>query len=60
MQFFWRDGLECIKFLYSNPVYQNAMDAVPVQVFTDANETNRLYGEPCSAERIWEIQVSVT
>ena len=60
IEFYWRDGLECIRFLYSNPVYQNAMDAVPIQVFTDAEGKNRLYGEPCSAERIWEIQVSVT
>lgn len=57
MQLFYRDPLECAKFLYANPAYARYMDAIPCELYLDAEGKQRYYTEPGSGKRIWHIQV---
>lgn len=55
--FFYRDILECIKFLFGNPGFANQMDYEPYEVYEADSET-RVYHEMCTG-KIWnELQVS--
>lgn len=54
--FVYRDGLECLLWLISNPVWQGRFDFKPRRDFCDGE---RVYSDPMSGNLAWEIQVSL-
>ena len=55
---YWRDRLEVIKHLFSNPVFAQSIDLVPYREYEQTPlGQQRVYGEFMSADLAWNIQV---
>ncbi|KAF7985012.1 hypothetical protein HWV62_10006 [Athelia sp. TMB] len=54
MVLFWRDGLEVIKHIYSNPVFANCMDERPYRLTDPEQNDQRVYGDFMSADFAWD------
>jgi hypothetical protein len=53
---FWRNPVECLRWLEGNPAFIGHTTYTPVEAFTDASLTNRLYTEVHTG-RLWaELQ----
>ena len=52
-----RDALECVEYLFNNPLFANNMNYIPVKHFTA--DDKRVITEPISARAAWDIQVTV-
>lgn len=57
MVLYWRDGLEVIRSLVSNPVFANAIEYTPYRLVEEVSG-DRAYGEFMSADYAWEYAVS--
>jgi len=55
---YWRDGLEVIEHLFSNPIFANSLEMTPYQLH-DADDM-RHYSEFMSAEEAWKYQVCIS
>ena len=55
---FYRDGLECFKFLFGNPLFLDHIDYVPRREFTTGEKPERLYNEMMTGNRAWALQVN--
>jgi hypothetical protein len=53
---YWRDGLEVVRCLYSNPIFANSIEVTPYRLYEDGT---RMYGEFMSADEAWRIHVSI-
>lgn len=58
MVLYWRDGLEVVKSLFSNPIFARSLDLSPYQ-HRDATSNERVYGEFMSADFAWEYAVRI-
>ena len=56
---YYRDGLECFKFLFGNPLYRDHMEYIPRREFTTDEQSERLYNEMMTGDLAWNLQVSV-
>ncbi|KAF7969079.1 hypothetical protein HWV62_28378 [Athelia sp. TMB] len=54
MVLYYRDGLEVIKFIYSNPVFANCMEDRPYRLTDPKQNNQRVYGEFMSGDFAWE------
>ena len=54
---YFRDPIECLKSLFSNPLYHKHIELVPYRCYTSAAKTNRVYDEWMSGDVSWTIQV---
>jgi hypothetical protein len=54
---FWRDSLQCVKFLFGNPIFAGAMEYKPHRIFDADDRTNRYYAGVMSADWSWHVQV---
>lgn len=59
MRLFYRDTVECLQTLLSNPLFTNAIDFTPYRVFTTAQRLVRIYTEWMSCDIAWEMQVGI-
>ena len=57
MHLFYRDALNCVEYVFGNPLFVNHMDFCPVCVYQDAKQTIRMYGEWMTGDTAWEMQV---
>jgi hypothetical protein len=57
IELLWRDSLECVKYMYSNPMYKGYMQEKPCRLYLDCNKKWRYYNEGNSGEQLWHIQV---
>ena len=55
---YYRDGLECFKFLFGNPLFVDYMEYIPRREFTTGDKPERLYSEIMTGNRAWSLQVS--
>ena len=55
--FYYRDGLDCFKFLLANPLLVDYMDFSPRREFTDEEKSERLYNEMMTGDLAWALQV---
>ena len=53
---YWRDGLEVIKHLFSNPVFTHCMELDPYKLI-DQETGQRVFGEFMSGEYAWDYIV---
>ena len=54
---YYRDGLECFRYLFSHPIFQGCMDFAPRRVWTSEDRTSRLYSEIMTGDFAWRVQV---
>jgi hypothetical protein len=57
---YWRDGLDVVKHLFSNPLFAHCIDLAPYQEYEETaleGPPERVYGEFMSADLAWNIQV---
>ncbi|KAG2115444.1 hypothetical protein DEU56DRAFT_748676, partial [Suillus clintonianus] len=54
---FWRDPIECLESLFSNPPFHNKLDFTPRRVYTTAAHLVRVYSEWMTGDAAWEMQV---
>ena len=57
---YYRDPIECLKCLFSNPLHQEHIELIPYHCYTLAEKTNRVYSEWMSGDVAWQIQVSLS
>ena len=55
---YYRDALECFKFLFGNPLFLDHMEYAPRREFTAGEKPERLYNEMMTGDRPWDLQVS--
>ncbi|KAJ7595867.1 hypothetical protein C8J56DRAFT_1042947 [Mycena floridula] len=53
---FYRDPLEVVEFLFSNPLIQGYIDLIPMQEWTTQEKVVRLFREWMSADASWDMQ----
>ncbi|KAG1840969.1 hypothetical protein C8R48DRAFT_781568 [Suillus tomentosus] len=57
LMLYWRDGLEVVKYLFSNPVFAPCMDFQSYKEYKVIDgHSQQVYGEFMSADVAWEIQ----
>lgn len=54
---YYRDGLECFRFLFGNPLFADQIDYAPRRVYSDDSRREHLYNELMTADRAWHLQV---
>ena len=57
LTFYYRDGLDCFKFLLANPLFVDYMDFSPRREYTDEKKSERLYNEMMTGDLAWTLQV---
>ena len=57
MFLFYRDALDCVEYLFGNPLFSDSMDFCPVRLYKDAEQTIRVYTEWVTGNSAWEMQV---
>ena len=57
MFLFYRDTLDCVEYLFGNPLFVGSMDLSPVRFYQDAEHTIRVYTEWLTGNAAWEMQV---
>src|ERR1700692_23569 len=57
IRLFWRDPVECLESLFSNPLFHDKLDFVPRRVYTTAARVLRVYSEWLTGDFAWDIQV---
>ena len=60
MKLYYRDGMECFKFLFGNPLFSNNMEYTPRREFTSDERPERLYNEMMTGDLAWNLQVGVS
>ena len=55
MTLYWHDGLEVIKYLYSNPIFANSIKMTPYCLYDDHNGWT--WSEFMGRDKAWRIQV---
>ncbi|KAI0055548.1 hypothetical protein BV25DRAFT_1815428 [Artomyces pyxidatus] len=53
---YFRDVMECVRSLYSNPEFVQHMAYAPEQHFADEGMKNRMYGEMYTGDWWWQVQ----
>ncbi|KAG0700786.1 hypothetical protein DFH29DRAFT_982960 [Suillus ampliporus] len=59
IQLFWRDPVECLETLFSNPLFHDKLDFVPHRVYKTAAWLTRVYSEWLMGDSAWEFQSQV-
>lgn len=52
-----RDPVECVRELMGNPAFREGLFYAPERVYTDAEGTDRMYDQMCTADWWWDTQV---
>ena len=59
MLLFYRDALDCVEYLFGNPLFANRMDFSPTRLYHNVEQTIRIYTEWMTGNAAWEMQVSL-
>ena len=54
---YYRDGLDCFKFLLGNPLFADYMDFSPRHEYVDEDKSERLFNEIMTGDLAWTLQV---
>ena len=55
--FYYRDGLECFRYLFGNPLFKNYFDIQPELLYEDETMSSRLYYGFMNGDMTWKLQV---
>ncbi|KAG2082123.1 uncharacterized protein F5147DRAFT_590497 [Suillus discolor] len=56
IRLFWRDLVECLESLFSNPLFHDQLDFVPHHVYMTSAWLLHVYSEWLTGDSAWEIQ----
>ncbi|KAG1805323.1 uncharacterized protein BJ212DRAFT_1210268, partial [Suillus subaureus] len=56
IQLFWRDPVECLESLFSNPLFHDQLDFIPCRVYKTAAWLLHVYSEWLTGDAVWSIQ----
>ncbi|KAG2143329.1 hypothetical protein BD769DRAFT_1297671, partial [Suillus cothurnatus] len=56
IRLFWRDPVECLESLFSNPLFHDKLDFIPRHVYKTAEWLLRVYSEWLTGDSAWEMQ----
>lgn len=59
IELYFRDSIECLEQLFSNPLFDGHIDYQPRRVFKTPARDVRKYSEWMTSEGAWEMQVSL-
>lgn len=59
MTLYYRDPIECVEFLFGNPLFADHMEYVPEKLYTAADKLKRVYAGWMTSDSAWEMQVRV-
>ena len=57
---YYRDGLECFRHLFGNPLFVDYMDYIPRREYTNGERVERLHNDLMTGDRVWELQVKMS
>ena len=57
MLLFYRDALECVEYLFGNPIFAGKIDFCPVRLYRNSEQTIRMYTEWMTGNAAWQMQV---
>ena len=57
MLLFYRDALDCVEYLFGNPVFANRMDFCPVRLYRNMERMICVYTEWMTGDAAWDMQV---
>lgn len=57
MTLYYRDPLDCLQLLFSNPLFAGHIDFCPRRVYQSAEKLVRVYSEWMTGDSAWEMQV---
>ncbi|KAG0705982.1 hypothetical protein DFH29DRAFT_872715 [Suillus ampliporus] len=56
IRLFWRDPVECLESLFSNPLFHNKLNFIPRCVYKTATQLLRVYSEWLTGDSAWDMQ----
>ncbi|KAG0705579.1 hypothetical protein DFH29DRAFT_980830 [Suillus ampliporus] len=56
IRLFWRDPVECLESLFSNPLFHDQLDFIPRRIYKTAAQLLRVYSEWLMGDAAWSIQ----
>jgi len=56
MLLFYRDALDCVEYLFGNPVFADKIDFCPVQLYHNSEQTICMYTKWMTGNVAWEMQ----
>ncbi|KAF8868642.1 hypothetical protein BD779DRAFT_1614940 [Infundibulicybe gibba] len=59
MELWYRDPVECIKELLSNPAFKDSISYVPERVYTSSDGDDRIYDEMWTGDWWWDTQTKL-
>jgi len=59
MLLFYRDALDCVEYLFGNPVFTGKIDFCPVRLYRNSEQTIRMYTEWMTGNAAWQMQVCI-
>lgn len=57
MHLFFRDALDCVEYLFGNPLFAGHMDFSPTRLYQTAEQMIRVYSEWMTGDIAWNMQV---
>ena len=57
---YYREAIECVKFLWKNPIFSGHMDFIPRREYSSEEKTERLYNEMMTGDRAWSLQANLS
>lgn len=57
LELWYRDPVECIRELISNPLFRGKMSFAPEQLFEDPDGKRRVWSEMNTGDWWWKVQV---
>lgn len=58
MLLFYRDALDCVEYLFGNPIFANGIDFSPTRLYRNMEQMIRVYTEWMTGDAAWKMQVS--
>ena len=59
-QIYYRNPVDVIKALWSNPIYTDEMVFAPQKILTSSEKTSRVYNQMWTGDWWWKIQVFIS
>ena len=57
MYLFYHNTLNCIEYIFGNPLFADHMDFCPAHLYQDAEWTIHVYGKWMASNVAWDMQV---
>ncbi|KAG2068280.1 hypothetical protein BDR04DRAFT_1025054, partial [Suillus decipiens] len=56
IQLFWRNPMECLESLFSNPLFHDKLDFIPHHIYKTAEQLLYVYSEWLTGDSTWKCK----